>query len=229
LARLGIITGLAREAACFSSFSTGNPLDIVCAGPGPARAASAAKALIDGGCTGLLSFGLAGGLAPGLGPGQIIVANTVIGEAGKTYQADIPWGQKLHALLKGHMSVRSGAIAGSVRAVATAVEKQALFDATGALAVDMESHAVAAIAEETELPFLAVRCIADPALRDLPGWLAGVIDDAGRVRPRPILKSLLARPWILPGLLGLASEERKARAALRRVALLAGPGFGLLD
>ena len=43
-----------------------------------------------------------------------------------------------------------------------------MFDKTGAFAADMESHVVARIANERQLPFAVLRVIADPANQRLP-------------------------------------------------------------
>ena len=66
---LGIVTGLASEAACL-----GKVQFCRVAGADAVRAGLAARALIAEGCLGLLSFGLAGGLDPNLEPGAVIVA-----------------------------------------------------------------------------------------------------------------------------------------------------------
>jgi nucleoside phosphorylase len=52
--------------------------------------------------------------------------------------------------------------------VITAAEKAALFAATGAVAVDMESALAGRVAAVGQLPFLVVRAIADDAGQGLP-------------------------------------------------------------
>src|SRR5260370_38269198 len=47
-------------------------------------------------------------------------------------------------------------------------EKSSMYRATGALAVDMESHIAGAIATARGLPFAVCRAIVDPAWRRLP-------------------------------------------------------------
>ena len=109
-------------------------------------------------------------------------------------------------------------LAGRSRPVLTVPEKSALFGATGAEAVDMESHAVAAVARKFSLPFLAVRAIADTASRSVPGFALAGLGADGRVKPLAVMAKLIARPWGIPEVLGLAMDTRAALGSLRRVA-----------
>ena len=71
---------------------------------------------------------------------------------------------------------------GSERIVATAADKRALFEATGAQAVDMESHEVAAVAAAAGLPFLVIRALADPYDQVIPQVAREALRPDGRVR-----------------------------------------------
>jgi hypothetical protein len=116
--------------------------------------------------------------------------------------------------------VTLGAIAGSDTAVTTAAAKSNLQRSTGAAAVDLESHAVAAAAHAAGLPLLVVRAIADPADRPIPAAaLAGLAPD-GHMRPFAVLAKLALRPWDLARMARLAEDTRAAHRALRRVAAL---------
>ena len=94
--------------------------------------------------------------------------------------------------------------------VASPAEKARLFRDTGAVAVDMESEAIAKVARAAKARFAAVRAIVDPAERGLPrairadgvDWLA-----------------LAARPDDWLKLIALARDWRRAKRALRDVAL----------
>ena len=111
--------------------------------------------------------------------------------------------------------------------IASPETKQRLHANTGALACDMESHAVAAAAEEAGVPFLVIRAVADPVGQAIPDWVLGNITEAGDPRYGAILAGLLKNPWDLPTLIGLAGDNGKAITALRRVAGHLGPSFGL--
>jgi hopanoid-associated phosphorylase len=175
----------------------------------------------------LASFGLAGGLDPALRPGDVILADRVAGDDA-IFQADGAWHARAHALLQGETDLTGGLLAGADVTVGTPEEKRRLHEKTGAIAVDMESPAVAATARQFNLPFLAVRVIADTADRRVPAWLSRVIDEAGAVKPGAFCAGLLKRPGDLAAIVRLARANRRALASLRRVAALLGPGLGFL-
>ena len=115
---------------------------------------------------------------------------------------------------------------GSHVVVQTTDDKARLFDKTQCLAVDMESHAVAQVAAEVGLPFIAVRAISDPAGRDVPKWVLHCLSGEGDVDYQSLILALARRPWALPALIALAGNSKKAFGALRRVARAAGPSLG---
>lgn len=167
----------------------------------PAGAERAAETLVAQGVTGLVSFGLAGGLDPTLRPGAIVMPARV--RAGAAVFATSP----LLGATKGDM------LAGD-RIIARAQEKQALFAATGAQALDLESGAVARVAARHGLPFAVLRAICDPAERDLPPAALVALDQSGAIGLLRVLASLARAPGQLPGLLALARDAAAARRAL---------------
>ena len=218
---LGIVTGLAKEAACLRRAGAAELLMVRAAAGRPEEAAAAARAMAAHGASGLVSFGVAGGLDPSLGAGVIVIASSVIGPDGAAIQAHQPW---VRALLRVDGAFDSGAVFGSDRPVMTALDKRRLFRRHGALAVDMESHAVATAAMDAGIPFVAIRAIGDPAGRSVPrAALAGLMPD-GRTRALPVLAGLLRRPRDFVGVWRLAKETNRALAALR-----AAVGAGALD
>ncbi len=225
--RLGIVTGLACEATCLRVLPAAARPAVRCAGAMPGRAGLIARALVSEGCGALLSFGMAGGLAPGLGAGSVVVADRILAPGGKRFPTDPDWREGLCNSLAEEMDVSQGSIAGSPEAVATPAGKQALHASTGAVAVDMESHAVAAAADDKAVPFLAVRVIADPDSRTIPAWILGCVGEDGAVSPIKVVGGLMFRPWDAVALLKLSSDAGDALINLRRVATLAGPRFGL--
>ncbi len=225
--RLGVITGLVREVDCFTVFPADRRPRVHCAGIGPARAARAARRLLDEGCGALLSFGIAGGLDPALVPGTAVVAEAVVAPDGRRFATEPAWHGALFAVLAGQTEASAAAIAGSDAVVATPGDKRRLFEATGAVAVDMESHAVAAVADEARVPFLVLRLVSDSAAGLIPPVAMKGVGLNGRERHLAVAAALLRRPGDLPALLRLRRDSARAFRSLRRVALLAGPGFGL--
>jgi hopanoid-associated phosphorylase len=200
---LGIVTGFSAEAALLAQ----GPWRVAMAGGRPDRAVELARALVADGCSALVSFGIAGGLAPGLAPGTLVVGEAVVhGGRRLVCSPDL-----LHGV-----SARRGVVAAADGVVADPAAKAALFAATGALAVDLESWGVAEAADQAGLPFAVLRAVADPAERALPRAAAEGLDEHGNVRLGAVLLSLLKDPRQLPGLVRVGLDTRAALAALKR-------------
>lgn len=224
---LGVICGLTQEADCLDVFPAGRRPSIRCSGASTERALALARRMTAEGCRGLLSFGTAGGLAADLKPGCVVIPRSVAVDDGRVFDTSESWRESVLRGLSGAGAIDTRTMAGSGAVVATPAAKRALAEKTNAVAVDMESHAVARAAQEAGVPFLVIRAVADPVGRTIPDWVLGNITEAGDPRHGAILAGLLKKPWELPALIGLAGDNRKAIAALGRVAGLLGPSFGL--
>lgn len=214
--KLGVLCGLVTEADILRHAALAEDhllVAITAARPGRARAC--AERLVAQGATGIVSFGLAGGLDPALAPGALLLPERVIGPDGAVYPTDPAWRRSLEAMAGAE---EASTLLGSDTVVATAADKARLFRETGAAAVDMESHAAAAVAAEANLPFLVVRAVADPAARAIPRAALAGLDAEGRTLVLPVILALTKRPGELPGLLRLAADSRAGFEALRRVA-----------
>jgi hopanoid-associated phosphorylase len=207
----GFITGLAREAARLPKGAA-----YALSGASPRLAEQGVRKLIADGATLIVSFGLAGGLDASLVPGDLILASGIAAPGGLSLTADT----SLSLLLP---EARLGVIAGIDAAAASPFAKQALRAATGAQAVDMESHIAARLAHEAGLPFIALRAICDPAGQGLPRSALAACGPDGQERLLPVLLSLLAHPGDLSDLIRLAGQSQKAlealEAALERILL----------
>lgn len=153
-----------------------------------------------------MSFGLAGGLDPALAPGAILVPPAVTLDANR-WDADA-------ALMEWLGGPTAGSIHGGGHIVATAAAKAALHASTGAVAVDLESAAVARAALQHALPFAVLRAVCDPASRDLPHAALVALDGAGTIRGWRVASAVLSRPWEIPALIGLARDAARGRRAL---------------
>jgi adenosylhomocysteine nucleosidase len=199
---LGIVTGLTAEARL------ARPLGLVRAGGGlPAGAMAAAEFLVSQGVAGLVSFGLAGGLDPALRPGAIVVPARVR-EDGQDHATD--------AALAARFGTPTGMLLAGDAVVADAAEKARLFAATGALAIDLESGAVARVAARHALPFCVLRAICDPAERSLPPAALVALDGRGAIGLLRVLLAVARQPGQVPALIALGRDAAAARAALRR-------------
>lgn len=225
MTHLGIVVGMAHEARCLTPLSEHPPsgwrVSVRVAGASAARARAAADALVADGARALLSFGVAGGLDPDLAPGDLIVASSVIHPGATMQPTDPGWRARLLGALPHAVE---GPIVGSQRPILRVRDKDLHRALSTALALDMESHAVAAAAGAAGLPFAAIRAVADPGGRAVPLAALAGLDERGETRAWGVLVVLAFRPWQVPAVLRLALDHRAAMRALARAAAL-GPGL----
>jgi adenosylhomocysteine nucleosidase len=202
-----VVVGLRVEAR----IAAGPQARVVIGGSDRVWLTQAIDSAIGKGSSGVMSFGLAGGLAPHLRPGAIVIAGCVLA-GGERIEADAAWSQSLVAVLSGAVIAD---MAGVDRPIATASAKQQLYAATGAAAVDMESHIAARAAGRHGLPFIAVRVVADPADCDLPPAALVAMSPDGTIDTAAVLRSLLQYPGQLPALVRTAIHTAAALGALR--------------
>jgi adenosylhomocysteine nucleosidase len=192
-------------------------------GMGAAAAAAAARTLIGAGARALVSFGLAGGLDPALAPGDLCLPRTVIGLAadglaGTELATSESWRERLARALAAQGAIAEGALVSAPRVIASVADKAALRAASGAVAVDMESLAVALVAAEHHLPFIAARVIVDGAADALPRAVAAAGDASGQISPWRLLAGLARSPQEIAPLIRLGARYRAASRSLARVA-----------
>jgi adenosylhomocysteine nucleosidase len=220
-----VVTGMAAEAR----LAFGPGVTTVMAGGNPARLRSMLRARVEPECRAVISIGIAGGLCPSLAPGDVIVATGVAGPD-RRHAASSIVAHRLAARLSDHPKrVIMADVAGVDRAVVCPVAKRDLRSATGALAVDMESHVAAAFAARHGLPFAAVRVVCDPAHRSLPELVATALRPDGAVSFCGVARSLWQRPMQVMSMLRLAHDAAEGFRALRRCRDLLGHGFGMHD
>ena len=227
MTRLGVITGLASESECLNVIPTERRPTVRCAGANSARAQALAGELASEGCQGLLSFGTAGGLTADQPPGSVIIASRVTAPDGRVFETSKAWLERVQDIVGSDDGVTIAGMAGAASVGASPETKTALGLATNAVAVDMESHAVGAAAQEAGVPFMIIRAVADPVDRALPGWVLGNISENGAPRYGAILAGLAVHPWDFPALIRLKGDSDRALRSLRGVAGRLGPLLGL--
>jgi len=84
----------------------------------------------------------------------------------------------------------------------------------------MESAAVAAVAQEARVPFVAVRVVADSADIPLPNSVLNACDEFGRLNFLKLIWGVAERPKELFPLIRLARDYRAAQRTLTLVARL---------
>jgi hopanoid-associated phosphorylase len=217
------VTGLAREAR----LAAGPDITTVWAGGDPIRLRAILDARMQPRCRAVVSIGIAGGLDPMLAPGDVIVATGVTGPD-RRYRVSMALARRLAQRLSDHPKlVVLANLAGVDAAVISPAAKIALRKATGALAVDMESHVAAAFAAAHRLPFAAVRVVCDPAERALPPLVANALRPDGEISLLGVFGGLVMRPMQVAALTRLASDFAEGLRALRRCRELLGLGFGV--
>jgi hopanoid-associated phosphorylase len=198
-------TGLKREAALIAApgvtaVVSGGRADLL---EQRLEAASAAA-------TAIISLGIGGALAPGLQPGDWVVATKVVDVAAGELATDLAWTTALATAL----GASTGPILGSEAMILKAADKVAAHSRTGALAVDMESHVAARLAQRLGLPFAAARVISDAADHDLPpAVMVGMRPDGGMALG-PVLWALLKNPLQLGALIRAGRDAEMAFRAL---------------
>jgi adenosylhomocysteine nucleosidase len=217
---VALVCALEAERRALRSLA-GPGVELVCSGMGAAAAARAAESLLGRAAPprALVAVGFCGALDPALRAGDLVAAERVLDERGGEA---LPADPALLAAAPG----RRGTLVSAVRLVRAPAGRARLraLDGGRALAVDLESAALARAAAAAGVPFLALRAVTDAAGDRLPD-LERLVDARGRPRPAALVRHLARRPADLAALARLGLGARKAGAALRGglAALVAGP------
>jgi len=222
-----IVTGLVQEAR----IAAGPGMTVICSSSDPQQLRALLTVFDPATIRGVISFGVAGGLDPSLKSGDVVVATEVL--AGDTrWLAGLPLNEEMIASVAlGRRRVVRGGLAGVEQMVAAQALKAALRSATGAAAVDMESHIAAAYAAKAGLPFAALRVISDPASRALPALAMSALKPNGDIDLRKILRGVARNPTTLRALVSTGIDFNRALRSLRgcRGFLLGGEGLVAAD
>lgn len=220
-ATVAVIAALAVERACLDRAGVDSFVAVHQSGPGRVRAAAAARAAVAAGAETLVSWGLAGGLVAGAAPGDVVIPARIVSSEG-IWLTDARWLAALHALLAADFTLHAGALASVDRVLESPASKDRIARDTGAVAADMESAGIAAVAAESGIPFAAVRVVADGHADALPAGIEHWVDAGGGQRLAPLLRVVFA-PTQWSDLCLLASRYRIASRTLRNVAGVLGP------
>lgn len=229
---IGLVIAMSAEARALTGFAQPTEQVVKIAdgaylrvgGLGATAAERSCVALAEAGVSALVSVGCAAGLTPECRPGALVVPAQVRSAQGEVFSTDMEWRAALLAAFQDRVSPVLEIIAGVDRLIG-ASEKHALHAATGAVAADMESAAVAREARRYGLPMIAIRVVSDGADDDVPDALLGVIDSFGRPRFGPLLAVLIRNPGAAAALARLRTGFNKACSTLSLVAARTGPEF----
>lgn len=229
---LGIIAALPQEGRAYAGKRLGRnehlPIagigKLYLSGMGEANAVRAAEALLDEGARALVSWGTAGGLIDGLLAGDLLLPRAI-----HTTSTQYPVCSSWHArLLQELHDLRphTGPLASTTTILASSDAKQNFSADTGAsIAVDMESAAIARVAQQAGRPFIAVRSIVDPAALGIPSCVTNATDAQGKVNLATLTTELLGHPGQLVAMIRLAINFQLALTRLKKVIRRTGPGL----
>jgi adenosylhomocysteine nucleosidase len=169
----------------------------------------------------IISAGFGGSLSPDVRAGEIVVG-TEIAEVTKDLGSELCW-QKTDVSLAipetdhnvGNVRVHCGMLLSTEEMVLRAATKARLGKITGALAVDMETAAVARVAAAYNTRLMAVRCISDNHNENLPDEFNDFFV-MGQLQPGRIISACASSPRVM---LSLARLGYRANVAGTHLAL----------
>lgn len=213
---IGIVCGLKSEANAVRISMKAAGVDekkvrIGVSGANADRAEEIAQGFLDSGAKAIVSAGLCGGLDPALKSGDLILGERVV-----SAQGDIVIADKRLAAAADKFAPRHVAIFGSDEIVDSVEKKKALFQRYAAETVDMESHGAARAAARAEIPFIAIRVVADGHDRTLPKAALRAVTPTGGVNVTNVLVDCVREPQQFEQIFALGRDSGAATAVLRR-------------
>jgi adenosylhomocysteine nucleosidase len=199
----------------------GKEFAVVGHGIGHRRATDAARRAFDSipGAELAIGTGVVGALSSGLKPGDLVLSDRIL-----TIDRDGQVTEQVIAVSDSHLravgrslasagiAYSTGAILTSHRVLATGAEKRRAKESTGAIAVDMETAAIAAEAAARGLPFVAIRAVLDEVDDEVVG--AEMADADGNVRPLAATSYLIRNPATMLKLPKMIRNLSRATAAI---------------
>ena len=189
---------------------------VIRSGIGPRKVEAAGRAIVAAmPLSAIMSTGFACALNDAQ-VGDLLVGTEVVGDPlpvrGQPLPCDFEWTSRAVQIAKeAGLQAIAGRFVSKSQVVCRGEEKRTLAAEADAIAVDMESAALAAVARDAAVPFAIVRAVSDRRDEDLPldfnlflrptGWIAGSI-------------ACLSHPSSLAGLSRLRTQSRIAAAHL---------------
>jgi adenosylhomocysteine nucleosidase len=181
----------------------------VAGGVGAAKAQRATSLLLAGHQPRfVLTVGLSGGLQPDLPAGELVIGIRLQATEAPELTLLDEW--PAGAPITG----RAGRLWMHPQIVTSPEEKERLGRETGALAVDMESYAVADVCREAGVPCLAVRAISDEMTHPLPAVVNRLAATHGVRQWGTAVGALWKQPALLSSLWDLQSRSSRAAEQL---------------
>lgn len=213
---LSTLTAKRLERGCVGQLT--EKVLVIYSGAGAENARTASELLVAQGANQLISWGCAAALDAALRSGDLVLANSCVDTDNVVFEPNMNWIKRVQAVLSKQLAVRTGRLAESKAIVSASHDKAQIAQTTDAIALDMESVAIAKVAHKYDLPFVVVRAIADPLNMNLPKAVSHALNEQGDVMLGKLLTYLLWHPAELPGLIRLGLHFHAAKNTLKRVA-----------
>ena len=231
---LGLVAALPAEASTFTrqNISVEQVIALKSAllfvsGMGAERASHAAEQLIKSGATHLVSWGTAGSLTAELSPGDLVVPTHIQNAQQQIIHCDTEWRSRLLSVIPENINAHQSTLVQSDSVISSAEEKLQLQQHSNAGAVDMESYAIASVAEKHQCSFLAIRAIVDSHDQSIPNSATRSVDPFGRSLPLKLIIELIKKPGEIKQLIALGQHFQQAKQTLSQVAQSAGASLSL--
>jgi adenosylhomocysteine nucleosidase len=165
--------------------------------------------------------GCAGALAEGLGTGDVVVADEIVGEGGAAWPTSGAWSDRyVRAAAGASLASRRGRLHTSAAILRSPGDKRSVAARSGAIAVDMETAAIAEWAAAERVELAAARVVVDDVRAVVPPELATITGPGGEPDLRRLILAIGKRPALVRelGSLGFATIRcRRALGSLHRV------------
>jgi adenosylhomocysteine nucleosidase len=156
-----------------------------------------------------LSCGFAGALVHNIRVGDVVVADSIVDGQGQILMIDVGFPADAK------QGIHIGRLLTHDRIVRLVTEKEQLAARHLAIAVDMESLAVAQVCRERGARFLGIRVISDDLTSDLPVEVLSLMGPTGTTRVGAAMAAIFSRPSSVTDMWKL---RKSAQTAAKRLA-----------
>ncbi len=167
----------------------------------------------------IVSLGFGGALHEGLAAGDLVWASRVyvlrnIAEVPEISDISFPEAKIIADRLSGSISIREGSIVTLEHLMPKSEIRKKLPEIIPFPVCDMETYAIARIANTSRIRFFAARAISDTASQEIPPELLGVNKISGSISYFELLKSVLQMPGLVKDIVRLGRNSEKAARSL---------------
>jgi len=223
--RVGIVVALpqelktlgVKESETQSVLHRSENILVCLSGTGPENAAKAAEKLIEKDVDIIISWGTAAALHHDIDPGSIALPRKIISGKEEVIEVDDTLRKKIADRLGLNGFLISSSLCETETLLTNSKEKFTLARNNNAAIADMESAAVARIAEKHNISFLAIRAVSDSVELAIPGSVRKNIAN-GSVNISGIINQTLLNPGDWIPMIKLYMSFKKARKSLNQTA-----------